>query len=68
MGRGVPATFRAVTSNADLAGQAAQVQALVTAREDCYAVGPITATDLVTALHGVTRPIVVADTSTCRFG
>lgn len=59
VGRGVPATFRAVTSNADLAGQAAQVQALVTAREDCYAVGPITATDLVTALHGVTRPIVV---------
>ena len=59
MGRGVPATFRAVTSNADLSGQAAQLHALVAAGQDCYAVGPITATDLVTALRGVTRPIVV---------
>ena len=58
-GSGVPATFRAVTSNADLAGQAAQLRALVAAGQDCYAVGPITATDLVTALRGVTRPIVV---------
>src|ERR1700761_8442115 len=57
--RGVPANIRAVTSNADLAGQAAQLRALVAAREDCYAVGPITATDLVTALRGVTRPVVV---------
>jgi ribose transport system substrate-binding protein len=57
--RGVPATFRAVTSNADLAGQAALVAPLVAAREDCYAVGPITATDLVSALRGVNRPIVV---------
>jgi ribose transport system substrate-binding protein len=55
---GVRATFRAVTSNADLAGQAAQVRALVAAREDCYVVGPITATNLVTALRGVRRPIV----------
>jgi ribose transport system substrate-binding protein len=57
--RGVPASFRAVTSNADLADQAAQLRALVAAREDCYAVGPITATDLVAALRGVMRPIVV---------
>jgi ribose transport system substrate-binding protein len=55
----VPAIFRAVTSNADLVGQAAQLRALVAAREDCYAVGPIRATDLVTALRGVMRPIVV---------
>ena len=55
---GVRATFAAVTSNADLAGQAAQVRALVAAREDCYVVGPITATNLVTSLRGVRRPIV----------
>jgi ABC-type sugar transport system substrate-binding protein len=59
--RGVHATFRAVTSNADLAGQAAQVRALVAARDDCYVVGPITATNLVTALRGVGRPIVVVN-------
>jgi ABC-type sugar transport system substrate-binding protein len=55
----VGATVRAVASNADLAGQAAQVRALVAARKDCYALAPITATNLVTALHGVTRPTVV---------
>jgi ABC-type sugar transport system substrate-binding protein len=54
----VPATVRAVASNGDLAGQAAQVRALVAARKDCYAVAPITATNLVTALRGVRRPIV----------
>jgi ribose transport system substrate-binding protein len=47
-----------VTSNADLAGQAAQVRALAASRKDCYAVAPITATNLVTALRGVRRPIV----------
>jgi ribose transport system substrate-binding protein len=56
---GVRATVRAVTSNADLAGQAAQVRALVAARQDCYVVAPITATNLVTALRGVKRPIVL---------
>jgi ABC-type sugar transport system substrate-binding protein len=55
---GVRATFRAVTSNADLAGQAAQARALVAAREDCYVAGTITATNLVTAFRGVRRPIV----------
>jgi ribose transport system substrate-binding protein len=53
------ATVRSVTSNADLAGQAAQVRALVAARKDCYAVAPITAINLVTALRGVRRPVVV---------
>jgi len=57
--RGVRATFRAVTSNADLAGQAAQLRALVAARKDCYVVGPIAATNLVSALGGVRRPVVV---------
>jgi ABC-type sugar transport system substrate-binding protein len=54
----VGATVRAVPSNADLAGQAAQVRALVAERKDCYAVAPITATNLVTALRSVRRPIV----------
>jgi ABC-type sugar transport system substrate-binding protein len=56
---GVRATLRSVPSSADLAGQAAQVRALVAAREDCYAVAPITATSLVTALRGARRPIIV---------
>jgi len=55
----VRATVRGVASNADLAGQAAQVRALVAARKDCYAVAPITATNLLPALRGVRRPIVI---------
>jgi ABC-type sugar transport system substrate-binding protein len=58
---GVRATVRSVTSNADLAGQAAQVRALVAERKDCYVVNPIAATNLVTALRGVRRPIVNID-------
>jgi ABC-type sugar transport system substrate-binding protein len=57
----VRAPVRSVTSNADLAGQAAQVRALVDERKDCYVVNPITATNLVTALRGVRRPIVNID-------
>jgi ABC-type sugar transport system substrate-binding protein len=57
----VRATVRSVTSNADLAGQAAQLRALVAERKDCYVVNPITATNLVTALRGVRRPIVNVD-------
>lgn len=54
-------SVRAATSNADLAGQAAHVRALVAGRNDCYVVNPITATNLVTALRGVRRPIVNVD-------
>jgi ABC-type sugar transport system substrate-binding protein len=54
----VHAAFRSVPSNADLAGQAAQVRALVAQKKDCYAVNPITGTNLVAALRGVRRPIV----------
>jgi ribose transport system substrate-binding protein len=54
-------TVRSVTSNAELAGQAAQVHAAVAEGDDCYVVNPITATNLVTALRGVTRPIVNVD-------
>jgi ribose transport system substrate-binding protein len=56
---GLVATVRAVTTNADLAAQAAQVRALVAARNDCYVVAPITGTNLVRALRGVRRPIVI---------
>jgi ABC-type sugar transport system substrate-binding protein len=56
---GVRAAVRSVASNADLAGQAAQVRALVAERQDCYVVAPITATNLVSALRGARRPIVL---------
>jgi ribose transport system substrate-binding protein len=56
---GVRATFRGVTSNADLAGQAAQLRALIAAKNECYVAGPLTATNLVTSLGGVKQPVVV---------
>jgi ribose transport system substrate-binding protein len=58
---GARATVRAARSNADLDGQAAQVRALAADDGDCYVVNPITATNLVAALRGVTRPIVNVD-------
>jgi len=59
--RGARASIRAAASNADLAGQAAHVRSLVGAKNDCYVVNPITSTNLVSALRGVTRPIVNLD-------
>jgi ABC-type sugar transport system substrate-binding protein len=58
---GARTTVRAATSNADLAGQAAQVRAVVAAGSDCYVINPITATNLIAALRGVRRPIVNVD-------
>jgi ABC-type sugar transport system substrate-binding protein len=58
---GVHATVRSVTSNAEFADQATQLRALVAERDDCYVVNPITATNLVSALRGVRRPIVNVD-------
>jgi ABC-type sugar transport system substrate-binding protein len=58
---GTQATVRSVISNAELTGQAAQVRAFVAERKDCYVVNPITATNLVSALRGVQRPIVNID-------
>jgi ABC-type sugar transport system substrate-binding protein len=58
---GVRLTVRSVTSNAELADQAAQLRALVADDNDCYVVNPITATNLVSALRGVRRPIVNVD-------
>ncbi len=54
-------TVRTVTSSDDLAGQAAQLRALVAQRADCYVVNPSTATNLVSALRGVSRPVVNVD-------
>jgi ribose transport system substrate-binding protein len=59
--RGARVSIRAAASNADLAGQAAHVRALVGAKNDCYVVNPITSTNLVSALRGITRPIVNLD-------
>jgi ribose transport system substrate-binding protein len=56
---GVSVTVRAVPTNADLVGQAAQVRALVAARNSCYVIAPITGTNLVSVLRGVTGPIVL---------
>jgi ABC-type sugar transport system substrate-binding protein len=58
---GVRATVRSVTSNAEFTDQATQLRALVAERNDCYVVNPITATNLVTALRGVRRPIINVD-------
>jgi ribose transport system substrate-binding protein len=58
---GVRATVRAAASNADLAGQAAQLRRVVAGGGDCFVVNPITATNLVDPLRGLTRPIVNVD-------
>jgi ABC-type sugar transport system substrate-binding protein len=54
-------TVRSVTSSDDVTGQAAQLRALVAQGADCYVVNPSTATNLVAALRGVTRPVVNVD-------
>jgi ABC-type sugar transport system substrate-binding protein len=59
--RGARTSIRAAASNADLTGQAAHVRSLVAAKNDCYVVNPITAMNLVSALRGVTRPVVNVD-------
>jgi ABC-type sugar transport system substrate-binding protein len=58
---GVRVTVRSVTSNAEFADQAAQLRELAGERHDCYVVNPITASNLVPALRGITRPIVNVD-------
>jgi ribose transport system substrate-binding protein len=63
---GVRATVRSVPSSADVAGQAGQIRALVAQRNDCDVVNPITATNLVTALRGVSRPVVNIDSPVDR--
>src|SRR4051812_32542158 len=58
---GVRISVRAAVGIADTSGQAARARALAAGRHDCYVVNPINATNLVTALRGVTRPIVNVD-------
>jgi ABC-type sugar transport system substrate-binding protein len=60
-------TVRAVPGSDDLAGQAAQLRAALAEREDCYVVNPATATNLVSALRGVRRPIVNVDSPIDRL-
>jgi ABC-type sugar transport system substrate-binding protein len=59
--RGVPATVRSVPSSDDVDGEAAQLRALVAAMKDCYVVNPITGTNLLPPLRGVSRPIINID-------
>jgi ABC-type sugar transport system substrate-binding protein len=60
-GLGVRTPVRSVTGDTDLAGERAQVRALVAQHQDCYVVNPITATNLIAALRGVPGPIVNVD-------
>jgi ABC-type sugar transport system substrate-binding protein len=63
---GARLTVRSVTSNAELAGQGAQLRALVRQDNDCYVVNPITGTNLVEALRGIRRPIINVDSPVDR--
>jgi ABC-type sugar transport system substrate-binding protein len=60
---GARASVRAPTNNSNLGAQAVQLRALVAAKNDCYAVAPVGATNLVSALRGVKRPIVVVNSA-----
>jgi ribose transport system substrate-binding protein len=59
--RQVSASVRAANGQADLAGQAALVRALVAGKKDCYVVNPITSTNVVAALRTARGPIVNID-------
>ena len=59
--RGVPVSFRAPQSHADLARQTAEIRAVVASKKDCYAISPIDPTRLVSALRGVREPVVFLD-------
>jgi ABC-type sugar transport system substrate-binding protein len=59
--RGANVSVRAAKGIADLDGQAALARSLVSGKQDCYVVNPITATNLVAALRGAQRPIVNVD-------
>jgi len=59
--RHVPVSFRAPQSHADVSRQVAEVRAIVASKKACYAISPIDPTHLVSALHGVRRPVVFLD-------
>jgi ABC-type sugar transport system substrate-binding protein len=60
---GARASVRAPRNNSNLGAQAALVRALVAGKNDCYAVAPIGATNLVRALRGAKGPIVVVNSA-----
>jgi len=60
--QGVPVTFRAPQSHSDLAGQTAEIRAIVASNKDCYAISPIDPTQLASVLRGVRQPVVLLDT------
>jgi ribose transport system substrate-binding protein len=57
----VRASVRAPANNSALGSQAASLRALADGKSDCYAVAPITATNLVAALREVHRPVVIVN-------
>jgi ABC-type sugar transport system substrate-binding protein len=59
--RGLPVTFRAPQSHADLSRQVAEVRAVVASKRDCYAISPIDPAHLVNPLRGVRQPVVLLD-------
>jgi ribose transport system substrate-binding protein len=58
---GVRVSIRVPPNRADPSAQAAHLRALTQQRQDCYVVAPATATNLVPALRGVRRPLIVID-------
>jgi ribose transport system substrate-binding protein len=58
---GVRVSVRAPANRASPSAQAVELRALIREPQDCYAVAPITATNLVSALQGVRRPLVVVN-------
>jgi ribose transport system substrate-binding protein len=59
--RAVNATVRAASGRYDPDGQAVLAQKLAAGKHDCYVANPITATNLIDALRGVSGPIVNVD-------
>jgi ribose transport system substrate-binding protein len=60
--RHVVAAFHAATNVDDAAGQAKRARTLVrSGTHDCFVLNPISGTNLVSAFHGVKRPVVNVD-------
>ena len=59
--RDVPVSFKAPQSHSDLAGQTAEVRAILASKKDCYAISPIDPAHLVSTLRGVRQPVVFLD-------
>jgi len=59
--RDVPVSFKAPQSHSDVAGQTAEVRAILASKKDCYAMSPIDPAQLVSTLRGVRKPVVFLD-------